>query len=127
MRLMALGEYYADHDIYLADSLQKVILKKSRNFPDSIRFNALFFSARIARIQGDNEEYSRKILACQPFLNKLNSDEVRFNVYRHLGYYHSSVLETETADFYLKMSLKLAKKDRSTAKLAEANSFIALN
>lgn len=127
MRMMALGEYYADHDIYLADSLQKVILKKSRNFPDSIRFNALFFSARIARIQGDNEEYSRKILACQPFLNKLNSDEVRFNVYRHLGYYHSSVLETETADFYLKMALKLAKKNRSTTKLAEVNSFLALN
>lgn len=128
MRMMALGEYYTNHDIYLADSLQKVILKKSQNFPDSIRFNALFFSARVARIQGDNEEYSRRILACQPFLNKLmNSEEVRFKVYRHLGYYHSSVLETETADFYLKMSLKIAKENRSTAKLAEANSFIALN
>lgn len=127
MRMMALGEYYADHDIYLADSLQKVILKRSRNFPDSIRFNALFFSARVARIQGDNEEYSRNILACQPFLNKLNSDEVRFKVYRHLGYYHSSVLETETADFYLKKALKLAKKNKNTTKLAEANSFLALN
>lgn len=124
---MALGEYYADHDIYLADSLQDVIVKKSRNFPDSIRFSALFFSARIARLQGDNEKYSRQILACQPFLNKLNSDEVRFKVYRHLGYYHSSVLETETADFYLKMALKIAKKNRSTTKLAEANSFLALN
>lgn len=127
MRMMALGEYYADHNIYLADSLQEVILRKSRNFPDSIRFNALFFSARVARIQGDNEEYSRKILACQPFLNKLNSDEVRFKVYRHLGYYHSSVLETETASFYLKMALKIAKKNRSTTKLAESNSYIGLN
>jgi tetratricopeptide (TPR) repeat protein len=127
MRLMALGEYYSEHDIYLADSLQEVILKKSRNFPDSIRFNALFFSARVAIIQGDNEEYARKILECQPFLNKLNSDEVRFNVYRHLGYYHSTVLETETANFYLKMALKIAQKNRSTTKLAEAHSFMALN
>lgn len=127
MRLMALGEYYTEHDIYLADSLQGVILKKSRNFPDSIRFSALFFSARVARLQGNNEEYSRKILACQPFLNELNSDEVRFKVYRHLGYYHSSLLETETADFYLKMALKLAKKSRNKAKLAEVNSYIALN
>jgi len=125
--MMALGEYYSNHNIYLADSLQEVILKKSRNFPDSIRFNALFFSARVARIQGDNEEYARQILACQPFLNKLNSDEVRFKVYRHLGYYHSSVLETETASFYLKMAYKIAKKNRSTTKLAEVNSFIALN
>ena len=127
MRMMALGEHYAQHNIYLADSIQAVILKESRNFPDSIRFNALFFSAQVARIQGNNEEYSRKILACQPFLNKLNSDDVRFKVYRHLGYYHSSVLETQTADFYLKMALKIAKKNRNTVKLAEVNSYIALN
>jgi tetratricopeptide (TPR) repeat protein len=126
-RLMALGEHYAQYNIYRADSIQAVILKESRNFPDSIRFNALFFSAQVARIQGNNEEYSRKILACQPFLNKLNSDDVRFKVYRHLGYYHSSVLETETADFYLKMALKIAKSNRSTFKLAEVNSYIALN
>ncbi len=126
-RLMALGEHYAQHNIYRADSIQAVILKESRNFPDSIRFNALFFSAQVARIQGNNEEYSRKILACQPFLNKLNSDDVRFKVYRHLGYYHSSVLETETADFYLKMALKIAKKNRNTVKLAEVHSYIALN
>lgn len=127
LRMMALGEYYKEHNIYLADSLQEVILKESRNFTDSIRFNALYFCAEVARIQGNNEEYSRKILACQPFLNKLNSDEVRFKVYRHLGYYHSSILETETADFYLKMSLRIAKKNRSTEKLAEANSYLALN
>ena len=127
MRMMALGEHYAQHNIYLADSIQAVILKESRNFPDSIRFNALFFSAQVARIQGNNEEYSRKILACQPFLNKLNSDDVRFKVYRHLGYYHCSVLETQTADFYLKMALKIAKKNRNTVKLAEVNSYIALN
>lgn len=127
LRMMALGEFYKKHDVYLADSIQKVILKESRNFTDSLRFNALFYSAEVARIQGNNEEYSRKILACQPFLNKLNSDDVRFKVYRHLGYYHSSVLETETADFYLKMALKLAKKNRSPSKLAEVNSYLALN
>lgn len=127
LRMMALGEFYKKHDVYLADSIQKVILKESRNFTDSLRFNALFYGAEVARIQGNNEEYSRKILACQPFLNKLNSDDVRFKVYRHLGYYHSSVLETETADFYLKMALKLAKKNRSPSKLAEVNSYLALN
>lgn len=127
MRQMALAEYYVEHNLYLADSLQEVILEKSRSFPDSIQFSALFFSARVARLQGNNEEYSQKILACQPFLTKINSDDVRFKVYRHLGYYHSSVLETETAEFYLEMALKIAEKNRSTPKLAEVNSYIALN
>lgn len=127
MRSMALAEYYADHNIYLADSLQKVILKESQGFPDSIRFSALFLSARVARLQGNNEEYARKILACQPFLSKVNSDEVKFKLYRHLGYYHSSMLETETAAFYLDMALQIAQKNRSTTKLAEVNSYIAFN
>lgn len=127
LRLMALGEHYKEHNIYRADSLQAVILKKSRSFEDSLRFNALFFSAEIALIQGDNKEYFKKILACQPFLNKLRSDDVLFKVYRHLGYYHSSMLEIETADFYLKFALKIAKRNRSSIKISEANSFLALN
>ncbi|MFT5778206.1 MAG: tetratricopeptide (TPR) repeat protein [Crocinitomicaceae bacterium] len=127
LRLMALGEFYKEHNIYRADSIQHVILRESRNFDDSTRFNALFYSAEIAEIQGDNAEYFRQILACQPFLNKLNSDEVLFKVYRHLGYYHSSILELETADFYLKFALKIAKKNRSNLKLSEANSYLALN
>jgi tetratricopeptide (TPR) repeat protein len=127
LRLMALGEYYKEHNIYRADSIQEVILRRSRNFEDSLRFNALFFSAEIALIQGDNQEYFNKILECQPFLNQLNSDDVLFKVYRHLGYYHSSMLEIETADFYLKFALKIAKRNRSNIKVSEANSFLALN
>ena len=127
LRLLALGEYYKENNIYRADSIQEVILRKSRNFDDSLRFNALFFSAEVALIQGDNQEYFRKILACQPFLNQLNSDDVLFKVYRHLGYYHSTLLEIETADFYLKYALKIAKRNKSNAKISEAHGHIALN
>ena len=126
-RLMALGEYYKEHNIYKADSIQHVILDQSRKFEDSIRFNALYFSAEIAQIQGDQETYFRQILACQPFTNKLNSDDVLFKVYKNLGYYHSTVLETETADFYLKMALKIAKRHRNNVRLSEVNDVLAYN
>ncbi len=126
-RLMALGEYYKEHNIYKADSIQHVILDESRKFEDSIRFNALYFSAEIAQIQGDQETYFRQILACQPFTNKLNSDDVLFKVYKNLGYYHSTVLETETADFYLKMALKIAKRHRNNVRLSEVNDVLAYN
>lgn len=127
LRLLTLGEFYKEKNIYRADSIQHVILRESRNFDDSIRFNALFFSAEISSIQGDKDEYFRKILACQPFLNKLKSDDILFKVYRHLGYYHSSILEIETAKFYLKLALKLARKNRDNVKLSEANSYMAYN
>ncbi|MCH2223519.1 MAG: tetratricopeptide repeat protein [Crocinitomicaceae bacterium] len=126
-RLMALGEYYKESNIHLADSIQHIILSESRNFEDSLRFNALFFSAEIAECMGDQDEYFRKILACQPFISKLNSDDVLFKVYRHLGYYHSSILESETADFYLNLALRIAKKNRSNEKLSEAYNYLAKN
>ena len=92
-RLMALGEHYKTHDLYKADSIKEIILAESRNYDDSIRFNALFYYAEIAQINGNQEEYFNTILACQPFLNKLKSEEFKFKVYRHLGYYHSNMLE----------------------------------
>ena len=126
-RLMALGEYYKVNNITKADSIRHIILKESRNFEDSIRFNALFFSAEIAEKTGDQEEYFRTIVSCQPFLNKLNSDEVQFKIYRHLGYYHSSMQEIETADFYLNLSIKLARKVKDNKKLSEAYTYLSRN
>jgi tetratricopeptide (TPR) repeat protein len=126
-RLMALGEYYKVNNITKADSIRHIILKESRNFEDSIRFNALFYSAEIAQKTGNQEEYFRTIVSCQPFLNKLNSDEVQFKIYRHLGYYHSSMQEIETADFYLNLSIKLARKVKDNKKLSEAYAFLSKN
>lgn len=126
-RLMALGEHYKTHDLYKADSIKEIILAESRNYDDSIRFNALFYYAEIAQINGNQEEYFNTILACQPFLNKLKSEEFKFKVYRHLGYYHSNMLEFETSDFYLRMAIKIARKNRDYVKLSEANRYLALN
>jgi tetratricopeptide (TPR) repeat protein len=126
-RLMALGEFYKVHNIHRADSIRHVILAKSRSFEDSIRFNALFYNAEIAQITGDQDEYYRKILSCQPFLNKLNSDEIQFKIYRHLGSYHSNMQEFETADFYFHLAIKLAKKNRDNVNISEAYSHLALN
>ena len=126
-RIMALGEYYKEHNIHRADSLRHVILRESRNFDDSIRFSALFYSAEVAQIRGDQDDYFNTILECQPFLNKLDADEIQFKVYRHLGYYHSRIQEFETADFYLRMALKKVTKHRDYMKQSEAHSFIALN
>lgn len=124
---MALGEYYKQNNIQKADSLRHIIVDESINFEDSIRFNALFYNAEIALLIGDQYEYFKTILACQPFLNRLNSEEVQFKIFRHLGYYHSSMQEFETADFYLKSAIKIAKKERNNQKLSEAYSYLALN
>lgn len=126
-RLMALGEYYKQNNIQKADSIRHIIVNESINFEDSIRFNALFYNAEIALLLGDQHDYFKSILACQPFLNKLNSDEVQFKLFRHLGYYHSNMQEFETADFYLKLAVKIGKKERNNQKLSEAYSYLSLN
>lgn len=126
-RLMALGEYYKVNNIKRADSIRHVILKESRNFEDSIRFNALFYNAMIAQIIGNQDEYFETILACQPFLNMLNTDEVQFKLFRHLGSYHSSLQEIETANFYFNLAIKIGKKRKDYAGMSEAYSHSALN
>lgn len=126
-RIMALGLYYKTHNIERADSLRHVILRESRNFNDSIRFYALMYNAEITFILGNQDEYFKTILACQPFLNSLSSDDVQFKVYRHLGYYHSSLQEFETASFYLRIASKIARKIRNNEYLSESNRYLAFN
>ena len=124
---MALGEFYKTNNIHRADSIRGKILEDSRIFEDSLRFNALFYNAEIALLTGDQDEYFRMILACQPFLSDLISDEVRAKLFRHLGYYHSSMQEYETADFYLRQTIKLSKKSRNYSMISEANRYLAQN
>ncbi len=126
-RLMALGEHYKQNHLQRADSIRHIILKESINFEDSIRFNALFYNAEVAQLCGDQDEYFKTILACQPFLGKLNSEEAQFKLFRHLGYYHSSMQEFETADFYYRLAVKIGKKEKNNYQLSEAYSHIALN
>jgi len=126
-RLLILGEYYKSNNIYRADSLKDVLLQKSRVFDDSIRFSALIYSAEVNQILGRQEEYFRDVLGCQQFLNRLNTEEVSFKIYKNLGYYHSNLLEFETADFYLRNAQKIAEKNRQNAKIAEVNNLLALN
>lgn len=126
-RMMDLGQYYKTTNIQKADSMEEILLQDSRNFEDSTRFNALFFSAEVALIRGDLDVYHSTILACQPFLNKLKDDDVQFKIYRHLGFYHSSMQEYETAQLYLNLALKKAKRLRNTALQSEAYRYMAFN
>jgi tetratricopeptide (TPR) repeat protein len=125
LRMMALGEHYKSTNIFKADSLSHVLLVKSRRFEDSIRFSALMYSAEINNLCGDQDEYFREILACQPFLNKLSSDRVKFAIYHHLGNYHSFSHEFNAANFYLREAEKIALKARNNAQIAANYNFIA--
>lgn len=126
-RMLALGDYYKSNNILRADSLKDVLLQKSRVFDDTLRFMALMYHAEVNQLMGQQEEYFRDILGCQSFLSKLSSEEFIFKIYRHLGYYHSSLLEFETADFYLKNARKIALRERNNSRIAESNNYIALN
>ena len=65
-RLLALGEFYENHNIYKADSISHLILKKSRNLSSIMKFKALLFSLKIAEIQGNQEDFFNDILGLEP-------------------------------------------------------------
>tara|TARA_R110002072_G_scaffold251518_5_gene410413 strand:+ start:9094 stop:11325 length:2232 start_codon:yes stop_codon:yes gene_type:complete len=126
-RILSLGEYYKIHNIELADSIKDVIVKASRNFDDTTRFNALFYKADVAYLRGNHDEYFKTILECQPFLNRLNTEEIRFKLFRHLGYYHTRMQEHETARFYFRNCITMATRNRDNMRLSESYSFLALD
>lgn len=126
-RMMSLAEYYKENNIRRADSLRYVLMKESRKLDDSIRFKALFYFAEIANIRGDRDEYYNTILECQPFLHSVKDDDVQFKIYRHLGAYHSSEQDYETASFYLGKAYKIAKKHNDHQKINEVSRYQALN
>ncbi len=125
--MLSLGEYYKTINIHKADSMSHVLLVKSRQFEDSIRFSALMFSAEVNRLLGDQEEYFKDIISCQPFLNKLKSDIVIYTLYHHLGHYHSISHEFVAAQFYLKAASNIALKKRNNADIADNYNFMALH
>ncbi len=126
-RIMALGQYYKEYNIARADSIRHVIVRKSRQFSDSIRFNALLYNAEVANLLGNQDEYFSTILACQSFLNKLNSDEIQYELYHHLGHYHTNMQEYETAMFYFNSCIRIAEKERNKIKLSQSYAFVSIN
>jgi len=126
-RLYALADFYKTYNIHRADSMRSILMDASRDFEDSIRFKALLYNADVAMLRGDLEEYDQTILACQPFLNTLDDEEVQYEVFKHLGYYHSSLQEYQTADLYLNRAYRIAVKQRDYHKRSEAMRYKALN
>ncbi|MBI1836984.1 MAG: tetratricopeptide repeat protein [Flavobacteriia bacterium] len=126
-RLVVLGDFYKNHNIYLADSISHVILQKSRNLGNLQQFKALLFTIQIEEIEGDQESFFKDILALEPFLYKLSSKEVKFEIYKYLGCYYSSTLKFEKANIYLKEALMIAKKARNNTNISETYSKIAYN
>ena len=109
-RLLILGEFYKNHNIYLADSISHVILQKSRHLDDLQRFKALLFTIQIEEIEGNQENFYKDVLALEPFLKKLSAKEVKFEIYKYLGLYQSKTLGFEKAIIYLNEALDIAKK-----------------
>jgi tetratricopeptide (TPR) repeat protein len=127
MRLLALGEFYKQNDLHLADSIKTIILKKSESLDPYYQFKALLFRAEISEIQGNQEDYFKNVLALQPLLALCKTEETQFELYYHLGFYYRSSLNLSKAKEYLDLALRLAKKSKNNEHIAETYSSIAFN
>ena len=127
LKIIELGEYYQENNLILADSINDVLLNKSYQLDKEQQFKALLFSAEIAKLQGNQDEYFRDILALKPLIPKLKSQETKFDVYLHLGYYYSSSLNFVESRKYLDLAMKLSKKTRNNKNISETYSSIAFN
>lgn len=121
-----LGIKYQSSDLHKADSLRKIILDLSYNQDDFAVFYALLFDAEIDKIHGDRDVYYQKIIALQPYAEKLSSSKVKLEVYQRSGDYHLNHREFDQAEFFLKKALQLSKRSRDNKAISETYNLFAL-
>ncbi len=125
--LLELGKYYQESNVQKADSLILKLDHLSGILNDSSKLSAFLYKAEVELIKGDRDAYFQTVLACQPYLNRVNSDFLLLEVYQHLGNYHLMTKEPETADFYIKRMLRIAKNINSKQYITRANLILGKN
>ena len=127
LRLIALGEYYKQHNIYKADSLKEVIHHLSIGKSDFHKYKAILFEAEIFKIQGNQQAYLESVIALQPYLNGDLNNNQKYRIRYHLGSYYSHLLDFVKSKENLNIALKLAKKLRNNTFISQTYSAIAKN
>ena len=127
LRLIALGEYYKQHNIYKADSLKEVIHQLSIGKSDFHKYKAILFEAEIFKIQGNQQAYLESVIALQPYLNGDLNNNQKYRIRYHLGSYYSHLLDFVKSKENLNIALKLAKKLRNNTFISQTYSAIAKN
>ena len=84
LRLIALGEYYQQHNIHLADSLKEVISNQSKGKSDFHKFKAILYVAEVSKIQGNQQAYLDNVIALKPYLEKNLTNNQKFKIHYHL-------------------------------------------
>lgn len=125
-RQLDLGRFYVSNDIVRADSIRYSIIDASRAETDSARLQALVFDLRVEQLLGNKSAYFAKILQLQSYLSKTNSKLNQVQIFQFLVEYHIFYREFAQADIYLSEALRLAKKMRNYALIAETNRLFAL-
>ncbi|MCO5259451.1 MAG: tetratricopeptide repeat protein [Crocinitomicaceae bacterium] len=125
--ILSSAKFYQTTNVALADSLKNVLISTSIVLNDSSRLAALLFKADMESITGDRSSYFSTVLSCQPFINRVNNDNIQVEILKHLANYHILNKETEMAVFYLKRMVRMAKSIDSKQYLAEANLLLSKN
>jgi tetratricopeptide (TPR) repeat protein len=120
------GKKHQSTNLQKADSMRFVLLKFCEKHGDYEKFYALVFDAEIDKIHGDRDVYFRKILKLQPFQEKLNSPKINLEINQKLGEYYINYRDFEQSDFYLKLALKLSKRQRDNKEISETFCMFAM-
>jgi len=118
-KLFKLAKFYQQYNYERADSLRKSLITLSYSSSDSARYLAQVFDAEVDLMNGDKDTYFSKIVDLQSFLVQIPSQEIKLDIYQRIANYHLYHREIRQCNYYLKESLKLAKKLRNNTEIAQ--------
>lgn len=125
--LLSNAKLYQTSNVAFADSLKDVLVSTSIVLNDSSCVAALLFKADMEQITGNRAAYFSTVLSCQPFINRINSDKIQIEIFKHLSNYHILNKESDMAIFYVKRMLRIAHAINSKNYVAEANLLMSKN
>lgn len=125
--LLSNAKLYQTSNVAFADSLKDVLVSTSIVLDDSSRVAALLFKADMEQITGNRVAYFSTVLSCQPFINRINSDKIQIEIFKHLSNYHILNKESDMAFFYVKRMLRIAHDINSKNYVTEANLLMSKN
>ncbi len=126
-RQLALGEYYLNHNIQKADSVQRVLEGSVAKQSDSVKVSHLLFKIELSNIKGNQRQYFRLIEELTSLSKDIKNERALVEINLLRGIYYSIREDFKLSQKYFYTAKSLSKDLRNNNLSSKVNRELALD
>jgi tetratricopeptide (TPR) repeat protein len=127
LRMIRLGEYYADNNLLKANGLRKKINYLAKQKKTKKKVDVDLFNAKIFKLQRNSDSFKLHILPYRNANLTGYSKQKQFEILQNLGYHYLTRANTDTADMYLKNALKIVEELKNYSGICRTYCYLSFN